>query len=86
MAKTESTSKSIASLASKAMKDPKSLTEAEIKRLAASALTQAPDKKPAAKEAPAAPVAAAPKAAAPVKAAPATKAAAKAPAKKLKTA
>lgn len=85
MAKTESTSKSIASLASKAMKDPKSLTEAEIKRLAASALTQAPDKKPAAKEAPAAPVAA-PKAAAPVKAAPATKAAVKAPAKKLKTA
>lgn len=69
MAKTESTSKSIASLASKAMKDPKSLNDAEIKRLAASALTQAPDK--AAK--------AAPKPAA--KAAPVNKAAAKAPAK-----
>lgn len=52
MAKSESTSKTIASLASKAMKDPKSLSEAEIKRLAASALTQAPDKKPAAKSAP----------------------------------
>ncbi|MEZ5843454.1 MAG: hypothetical protein R3D27_06920 [Hyphomicrobiaceae bacterium] len=51
MAKSESTSKTIASLASKAMKDPKSLSEAEIKRLAASALTQAPDKKPAAKSA-----------------------------------
>ena len=48
MAKSESTSKTIASLASKAMKDPKSLSEAEIKRLAASALTQAPDKPKAA--------------------------------------
>jgi len=74
MAKTESTSKSIASLASKALKDPKSLSEAEIKQLAASALTQSPDKKPAAKAAPAAAA----------KAAPANKAAAKAPAKKAK--
>lgn len=45
MAKDEKTSKNIASLASKALKNPSSLTSAEIKKLAGSALTQAPDKK-----------------------------------------
>lgn len=54
MAKDEKTSKAVASLASKAMKDPTSLSQAEIKKLAASALTQAADKpKAAAKKAPA---------------------------------
>lgn len=57
MAKDEKTSKAIASIASKALKDPKSVTPAEIKKLAASALTQtadkpkAPAKKPPAKKA-----------------------------------
>ncbi len=53
MAKDEKTSKAVASIASKAMKDPKSVTAAEIKKLAASALTQAADKPKAAKKAPA---------------------------------
>lgn len=69
MAKDEKTSKAVASLASKALKDPKALTPAEIKKLAASALTQAPDKPKAAKKAPA-------------KKAPAKKPAAKKPAAK----
>ncbi len=45
MAQNEKTSKEIASIAAKALKDPKSLTPAEIRSLAGSALTQAPDKK-----------------------------------------
>ena len=54
MAKDEKTSKAIASIASKALKDPKSITTAEIKKLAATALTQAADKpKTTAKKAPA---------------------------------
>jgi hypothetical protein len=54
MAKDEKTSKAVASIASKALKDPASVTPAEIKKLAASALTQVEDKpKPAAKKAPA---------------------------------
>ena len=70
MAKDEKTSKAIASIASKALKDPKSITTAEIKKLAATALTQAADKpKTTAKKAPA-------------KKAPAKKPAAKKPAAK----
>jgi hypothetical protein len=44
MAKNEKTSKKVATIASKGLKNPKSLTKAEIKTLAASTLTQAPDK------------------------------------------
>jgi hypothetical protein len=40
----ETTSKRVATIASKALRDPKSLTEEEIKTLAASALTQVADK------------------------------------------
>lgn len=45
MAKNERTGKSVASIASKALKSPGSVTKPEIKRIAASALTQAPNKK-----------------------------------------
>ena len=45
MAKNEKTSSKIAKLASKALKDPGSLTKSQIKSLAGSALTQAPDSK-----------------------------------------
>ena len=44
MARDEKTSKAIASIASRALKDPRSVTQAEIKKLAATALTQAADK------------------------------------------
>ncbi|AXQ69172.1 hypothetical protein HOU02_gp553 [Caulobacter phage CcrBL9] len=44
MADHEHTSPEIASLAARALRDPASLTEDEIKSLAASALTQAPDR------------------------------------------
>lgn len=43
--KHEYSSAKVAKIATRAMKDPKSLTEAEIKSLAASVLTQRPDKK-----------------------------------------
>lgn len=43
MAKNEKTSKSIASIASKLLSNPK--TPKNVKRVAASVLTQAPDKK-----------------------------------------
>ncbi|MFA5898452.1 MAG: hypothetical protein WC829_05005 [Hyphomicrobium sp.] len=43
MAANEKTSAAVAKIASKGLKDPKSLTNAEIKKLAASALTQAAD-------------------------------------------
>lgn len=43
MAANEKTSAAIAKIASKALKDPASVTKAEIKKLAASALTQAAD-------------------------------------------
>lgn len=43
MAAIEKTSAAVAKIASKGLKDPKSLTTAEIKKLAASALTQAAD-------------------------------------------
>lgn len=45
MANNEKSSKQLASLASRAMQKPSSLTAAEVKSLAASVLTQAPDKK-----------------------------------------
>lgn len=45
MSKNEKTSKKIATIAAKGLKSPEKLTKAEIKALAASALTQAPDKK-----------------------------------------
>ena len=45
MAKNEKTSSSVASLASKVLSGDKKPTSAEIKKLAASVLTQAPDKK-----------------------------------------
>jgi hypothetical protein len=41
----EKTSHKVASLASRGLKDPGSLTNRQIKTLAASALTQAPDRK-----------------------------------------
>lgn len=44
MPKNEKTSKSIASIASQGLKNPKSLTPTEIKKISGSALTQAPDK------------------------------------------
>jgi len=44
MAKNEKTSKGVASIASKGLKDPGSLTKPQIRTLAATALTQAPDK------------------------------------------
>lgn len=44
MAKNEKTGKSIGSIASKGLKKPSSLSSSEIKKLAASALTQRPDK------------------------------------------
>ncbi len=40
----ETTSTRIASIAARALRDPKSLTESEIRSLAASALTQVADK------------------------------------------
>lgn len=43
MAKNEKTSKSVAKVASKLLKDPKS--SADVKKVAGSALSQAPDKK-----------------------------------------
>jgi len=43
MARNEKTSKRVASIAARGLKNPSSLTQAEIKTLAASALTQAPD-------------------------------------------
>ena len=44
MAKNEKTSKDVASLAGKALKNPKDVTQKQVKTLAASVLTQAPDK------------------------------------------
>lgn len=46
MAKNERTSKPIASLAARVLSGEKKPTAAESRRLAASVLTQAPDKKP----------------------------------------
>jgi len=76
MAENEKTSKRIASIAARGIKDPGSLTKAEIKAVSATALTQTEDRpksksKAAAKPAPKAPAKTAPKAStkkAPVKA------------------
>lgn len=45
MARNEKTSKRVAKIASKGLKSPKKLTAKEIKSLAGSTLTQAPDRK-----------------------------------------
>jgi hypothetical protein len=45
MAKNEKTSAKVASTAAKGLRNPKTLTSAEIKKVSASALTQAPGKK-----------------------------------------
>lgn len=45
MAKNEKTSKSVAKIASKGLKDPSSLTKKEIKTISGSVLTQTSDKK-----------------------------------------
>lgn len=45
MGKNEKTSKSVASIASKLLRDPKSATPTQIKKVAGSVLTQRPDKK-----------------------------------------
>ncbi len=45
MSKNEKTSKPVAKIAAKGLSDPASLTNKQVKTLAASALTQAPDKK-----------------------------------------
>ncbi|WP_290818258.1 hypothetical protein [Ferrovibrio sp.] len=45
MARNEKTGKDMASIASRAIKDPKSVTLTEIQSMGASLLTQAPDKK-----------------------------------------
>lgn len=52
MAKNEKTSPKVASVASKGLKNPKSLASKQIKSVSAAALTQTADKKPAAKSAP----------------------------------
>jgi carnitine O-acetyltransferase len=44
MGKDEKTGKDVASIASKGLRDPGSLTKTEIKKISASVLTQAPDK------------------------------------------
>lgn len=45
MGKNEKTSSKVASLASRALKSPRDITPKQVKSLAASVLTQAPDKK-----------------------------------------
>jgi|TARA_R100000501_G_C2554487_1_gene67719 carnitine O-acetyltransferase len=44
MARNEKTSSKVATLAAKGLKDPGSLTKAQIKTISGSVLTQAPDK------------------------------------------
>ena len=46
MASNEKTGKNVGSIASKGLKDPGSLTNKEIQKLAGTALTQRPDNKP----------------------------------------
>jgi hypothetical protein len=46
MAQNEKTSQRVASIASKALQNPSSLSPQEIKELAASVLTQSPDRPP----------------------------------------
>lgn len=45
MVKNEKTSKKVASIASRGLKNPGSLTNKEVRKIAGSVLTQAPDKK-----------------------------------------
>ncbi len=45
MAANERTGNKVGSIASKALRDPKSVTPAQIKKIAASALTQRPNRK-----------------------------------------
>ncbi|MFK4812202.1 hypothetical protein ACI3KW_18525 [Devosia sp. ZW T5_3] len=45
MATNERTGSKVGTIASKALRDPKSVTPAQIKKIAASALTQRPNKK-----------------------------------------
>jgi hypothetical protein len=45
MARNEKTSKSIGSIASRGLRNPGSLTNKEIRKIAGTALTQRPDKK-----------------------------------------
>ena len=52
MAKNEKTSEKVASIAARGLKDPGSLTKAEIKAISATALAQAPDQKKSAAKAP----------------------------------
>jgi hypothetical protein len=52
MAINEKTSSRVAKIASKGLKDPSSLTKAEIRAVSAAALTQAPDRKAAKKSPP----------------------------------
>lgn len=49
MGKNERTGKGVGSIASQGLRDPSSLTNKQIKTIAASALTQRPDHKPASK-------------------------------------
>jgi hypothetical protein len=74
MAKNEKTSAKVASVASKGLKDPKSLTAKQVKSVSAAALTQTADKGKTAGKTKAAK---APAAKAPAAKAPAAKAAAK---------
>lgn len=85
MAKNEKTSETVASIAARGLKDPGSLTKAEIKAVSATALTQTPDQKKSAAKAPVKAVAKPAAKAAPTKAAPA-KATKAAPAKAAKPA
>ena len=50
MAKNEKTSPKVASIASKGLKNPGSLTNKQIKTVSGAALTQAPDKKASSKK------------------------------------
>ena len=52
LAKNEKTSKDMASIAARGLKDPKSLSKKEIQKISAAVLTQAPDKPKAPKPAP----------------------------------
>jgi hypothetical protein len=52
MGKNEKSGKDVGSLASKALRDPGSVTKSQIKSIAASALTQRPDHRPSSKPAP----------------------------------
>ena len=52
MGKNEKTGKSVGSIASKALHNPNSVTNKEIKSLAASALTQRPDHRQSSKPSP----------------------------------